>query len=84
MVDRDGVVGETEDTVKLAKGKRESGLLGGLGKVLVLDGEIADNDGVLRDKALERAGAVSDGKLGAVGLVRGRGGRVVLGVQLVR
>jgi len=70
VVHRDGVVRETEDTVKLAKGKGESGLFGRLGKVLVLDGEVADDDRVLRDKALERAGAVSDGKIGTVGVRR--------------
>lgn len=82
VVDRDSIVGETQDTVKLAKGESESGLLGRLGKVLVLDRKITDGDGVLRDEALERSRAVSDGKVGSVGFVGGRLGRVVFGVKL--
>ena len=70
MVDRDSVVGQAEDTVKLAKGKGKSGLLGGLGKVLVLDAQVTDGDSVLGNKALERSRAVTDGKVGAVGFVR--------------
>lgn len=50
---RDGVVAETEDTVKFAKRKGKSGLLGSLCKVLVFDGEVADRDDVTRDEALE-------------------------------
>lgn len=82
VVDRDGVVTETEDTVKLAESESKSGLFGRLGKVLVLDCNVADGHGIARDKALERAGTVSDGKLCAVRLVGGRGGGVKLGVEL--
>lgn len=83
VVDRDGIVGETKDTVELTKGKSESWLFGCLGKVLVFDGKITDDDSVLRDKALERSRSVSNGKVSSVGLVGGRSGRVVLGVKLL-
>lgn len=82
MIDRDGVIAHTEDTVELAESEGETGLLGGFGEVLLLNHDIADGHGVLRNEALKRAGPVSDGELGAVGLVRGRSGRVELGMQL--
>jgi hypothetical protein len=72
----------TEDTVELAKGKRKSRLFGRLGKVLVLDDEVADLEDVVRDEALERTGSVSNLERGVVGLVGRRSGRVVLGVKL--
>lgn len=71
VVHRDGVVRETEDAVKFAKGKGESGFLDSLGKVLVLDREITNRHGVLRDITRKRAGTVADLKGGPVGLVRG-------------
>lgn len=55
VVDRDGVIAHTEDTVELAESKGESWLLSGLGKVLLLDGQVTDGDGVLGDEAFERA-----------------------------
>ncbi|KAI3486309.1 hypothetical protein L1887_50203 [Cichorium endivia] len=80
-VDRDRVVGQAEDAVKLAKGERQAGLAGGLGEVLALDGEVADLEHVVRDNALHGARAVLDLELGAVLLVARRGGAVVLLVE---
>ena len=55
MVDRDGIVSQSEDTVKLAEREREPGLLGRLGKVLILDDKITDGDSVPGNEALKRA-----------------------------
>lgn len=82
MVDRDSVVSETENTIEFTKGKCESGLLGSLGKVLVLDAQVTDSDGVLRNESLKGARSVLDGELGTVSLVGRRLGGVVLGVKL--
>jgi hypothetical protein len=54
VVDRNGVVCETEDTIEFTESKCESWLFGGFSKVLVLDCKIADGDGILRDVSLER------------------------------
>lgn len=72
VLDRDGVVREAEDTVKLSKRKRESRLLCRLAKVLVLDLEVADGQDIVRNDPLHRTGAVVDLELGPVGLVRRR------------
>lgn len=82
VVDGDGVVCQSKDTVEFTKGKSESRLFGGFGKVLVLDGKVTDDDSVLRDETFEGTGSVSNGKLGSVGLVGGGSGRVVFRVQL--
>jgi hypothetical protein len=82
VVNRDSVITETEDTVKLAKGESESGLLGSLGELLLLDSKVTNDDSVRGDETLERTGSVVDGELCSVGLVGRRGGRIVLGVEL--
>jgi hypothetical protein len=78
----DGVVAKTHDTVEAAKGEGKTGLRGSLSEQLVLDLEVANLDGVLADVALKAAGAIPDGKVGAVLLVGGRLAVVVLGVQV--
>jgi len=78
----DGVVAETHDTVKAAKGKGKTGLRCRLGEQLVLDLEVANLNSVLADVALEAARAIPDGEIGAVLLVGRRLAVVVLGVQV--
>lgn len=70
LVDTDGVVAKTEDTVEPAEGESKTRLVGRLGEVLVLDGEITDLDGVLRDETAQATRAVADLELRAVLLVR--------------
>ena len=82
VVDRDGVISHAKDTVKFPESEGETGLLRGFGKFLLLDREVADADGVLRDESLKRARAVTNGELRAVRLVCGRSARVVLRVEL--
>ena len=65
--DRDGVVAQSKDTIKLAKGKRQTGLLDRLAKVLALYDSSTDLDIVVADDALERSAAVLDRKLGSIG-----------------
>lgn len=47
LVNTDGVVTKTEDTVEAAKGKGKAGLRGGLTEELVLDLEVTNLDSVL-------------------------------------
>lgn len=82
LVDGDGVKAETQDTVETAEGESKSGLLNGLAKELVLDDEVTDGELVLGDVATDAAGAVLDGELGTVLLVRARLARVVLAVKV--
>jgi len=72
----------TKDTIELSESERKSRLLGRLSEILLLDGEVSDREGVLREEALEGSGTVVDLEGGSVGLVGRRGGRVVLGVKL--
>jgi hypothetical protein len=65
----------------LAERKGKTGLLGGLGEDLLLDGETADGHCVVGNVALERARAVTDGEVRAVRLVRRRSRGIVLGVE---
>lgn len=82
MVDRDGVVTKTQNTVKATKGEGQARLVGGLGEVLILDGNVANRYSVAGNEALKTTRAVLDRKRTAVLLVcRGRG-RVILVVQV--
>ena len=65
----------------LSKGKCKTRLLGGFGKVLFLDGEVTNGQGILRDIALERARAILNGKGSSIGLVCRGSFCVVLCVQ---
>ena len=81
LVDRDGIVSETQDTVEPAEGESKTGLLSSLSEELVLDLEITNGYGILGDEPAQAARAVLDRKGGAV---LGEGGRrrgLVLGVQ---
>lgn len=82
LVDGDGVVAQTQDTVEAAKGKGQARLAGRLSEVLVLDLQIADLKDVIGDEAAQAAGSVADAELRAVLLVGGRLGRVVLAVEV--
>lgn len=82
LVDGNGVVTKTEDTVEAAEGKGKAGLASSLGKVLLLDLKVANGDVILGDETSQAARAVVDLELGAVGLVGRRRRRVVLGVQV--
>lgn len=50
----------------------------------MFDLEITNPEGILRDKAAQTTGAISNLELGTVFLVRRRSGRVVLGVKIAR
>ena len=69
-IDADGVVAETQDTVKAAKGKSQTGLRGSLTEQLVLDLEVTNLKGVLGDVSLYSSRAIANGEIGAVLLVR--------------
>lgn len=82
LVDGNGIITKTHNSVESAKGKGESWLLCGLREVLVLDLQVADGDGVLGNVAAETARAIADLEVGTVLLVgRGRGS-IVLGVKV--
>lgn len=81
-VDRDGVKAQTQDAVETAKGESQTGLARRLSEVLFLDREIANTDGILRDKARQAARPVADAEFRAVLLVGGRRRRIVLVVQV--
>lgn len=72
----------TQNTVEAAKGKGQTRLAGSLGKVLVLDLEVANVESVLGDETLHATRTVADLEVGAILLVRGRGGGVIFGVQV--
>lgn len=82
MVDGDGVIAQSKNTVESAKGKSQARLAGGLGKVLALNLEVANGQDVVGDEARQAAGSVVDLELAAVALVSGRVRRLVLGVEV--
>ena len=69
LVHADCIVAQTHDAVEPAEGKSKTRLRGCLGKVLVLDLQIANLESVLRHVARERTGAITDLKLGSVRLI---------------
>lgn len=81
LVHRDGVVSKTQDTIKATESESQARLFGSLSKVLVLDLEVADLQGILRDKAAQTARAVANGEFGTVLLVGARRRRVILAVK---
>lgn len=82
VVDRDGVIGQTQDTIEATESESQTGLLGSLGKVLALNLEVADLDIIVGDETRQATGPVVDLEFTAVLLVGGRGRRVVLGVEV--
>jgi hypothetical protein len=68
----------------LAEGKCETGLFGGLCKVLVTDREITDAEDVLGNVALHGASAILYGEVGAIGLVGGGSTGLMLGLNEAR
>jgi hypothetical protein len=81
-VDGQSVEAHAQNTVETAESKGKTGLAGGLGKVLTLDLEVTNGESVLGDETLHATGAVADLEVGAVLLVRGRSGRIILLVQV--
>lgn len=81
LVDGDGIVAETQDTVEAAEGEGQTGLTSGLSKVLSLDLEVTDGEVIIGDETGQTATAVVDLKVRSVLLVGRRGGGVVGGVQ---
>ncbi len=81
LVDGDGVIAKTQNTVEATESKSQARLVSGLGKVGVLDLEVTNGDNVVGDEASQAARAVVDLKIAAVLLVSGRRGRVICGVK---
>lgn len=73
MVDSNGVIGQAEDTVKLAEGESKTRLLCSLREVDAGNGEVANPESVLGDEALHGARSILDREVGAIGLVGRRG-----------
>ena len=69
LVNTDGIVTQTEDTVESAKGESKTGLLGSFTEELVLNLDVTDLDSVLGDVTLDGTRAVADSEVGAVLLV---------------
>lgn len=82
LVDGDGVVAETKDTIEATEGKGQAGLTSSLSEELVLDLEVANGDGVLGDETAQATRAIADGELGTVLRIGARRGRVVLAVKV--
>lgn len=57
-VDADSVISESQDAIKSAKGKGKTRLGSGFSEKLVLDCQITNGDGVLRNVTTERTRAV--------------------------
>ena len=71
FVDGDGVIAQSQNTVKATKGESKARFARCLSKVLILDLQVANLHDILRDKTAEAARAISDGELGSVLFVRG-------------
>ena len=69
VVDRNGVITETQDTIKSTKGKSQARLAGGFTEELVLDLKVSNPQNVLGDVACNLARAVADTELGSILLV---------------
>lgn len=77
LVDGDGVVSKTHDTVEATESKSQTWLLSSLSEVLLFDGEVANGDGVLGDETAQAARAVLDVEACSVGLVCAGGAGIV-------
>jgi len=77
VVDRDGIKGKTHDSVKLAKVKGDTVLLGDLTKVLVDNSQVAETDRVARDESVDASASVEDIEISSVGLVCAAGSAVI-------
>lgn len=69
LVDRDGVVSQTQDTIETAESKGQARLAGSLSKVLLGNLQVADRHGILGDETAQAARSILDRELGAVLLV---------------
>lgn len=65
----------------LAEGKSETRLLDSFGEVLVINAQVTNGQGVLRDKAFHRTRAILNGEFGSVRLVCRGLARIILGMQ---
>jgi len=75
------MISETEDTIKSSKCKGQTGFLGSLSKVLVLDFKTTKCNNIVADEALDRARTVLDAKLSAIGAIGVRLSRIVFAVK---
>lgn len=82
LVDGDGIITQTQNTVKATESKGKTRLARGLGKVLPLDLQVSNLHVILGNKSAETARAVSDGEFGSIALVCGRRRRIVLAVEV--
>ena len=71
LVDADGIIAETHDTVESAESEGKTRLRGSFGEILILDGEISDPHSVSGDETAQAARSVADLELGPVFLVGG-------------
>jgi len=60
FVDGDGVIAQTQDTIKSTKGEGQARFAGGLTKFLLLDLQVSNLKGVLRDEPCNASRAISD------------------------
>ena len=81
LVNRDGVITQTQNTIESAEGKGQSRLASSLSEVLLLDLQVADLQSILRDETAQATGTILDGKLGAVLLVCARRRGVIFAVE---
>lgn len=82
LVDRDGVIPKTHNTVETAECESKTGFRGGLCEVLVLDGKITNADCVLANVARKLARSILDLEIRAILLVGARIAVIVLGMQI--
>lgn len=82
LVHGDGVITQAENAIEPAEGKGKTRLVGRLGEVLSLDLQVANLQGVLRNESAKAARAVLDGEFTAVLVIRTRGRRVILVVEV--
>jgi hypothetical protein len=66
VLDRDGVIAKTKDTIEACKSKSESRFLDRFGKTLVLDINTADAKSIMTNETFQGTSTILNGKLGAV------------------
>lgn len=75
---------ESSGLYLLAKGERETRLLGGLSKYLFFDCQVTDRQVVMGYKSLHGTRPITDGESRPVLLVSGRRARIVFGMKETR
>lgn len=69
LIDRNGVIAETKDSIKSAEGESQAGFLSCLSKVLILDFQVTNGHDIVGDKTRQAARAVPDLEARAILLV---------------